>query len=103
HRLRPGLSASSFAYRPPFRPSATALKAVLGAQQPAPNPDEPPDPAEDALAAAVAARGKQPNLSFFAFTATPKARTLELFGRYDRSAEHTSELQSRGNLVCRPL
>ena len=45
--------------------------------------DEPPDPAEDALAAAVAARGKQPNLSFFAFTATPKARTLELFGRYD--------------------
>src|SRR5690606_11134840 len=32
---------------------------------------------------AVAARGRQPNLSFFAFTATPKARTLELFGRYD--------------------
>ena len=25
-------------------------------------------------------RGKQPNLSFFAFTATPKAKTLELFG-----------------------
>ena len=31
----------------------------------------------------VAARGRQPNLSFFAFTATPKARTLELFGRKD--------------------
>jgi type I site-specific restriction-modification system R (restriction) subunit len=26
-------------------------------------------------------RGKQPNLSFFAFTATPKAKTLEIFGR----------------------
>jgi hypothetical protein len=26
-------------------------------------------------------RGKQPNLSFFAFTATPKAKTLEVFGR----------------------
>lgn len=26
-------------------------------------------------------RGRQPNLSFFAFTATPKAKTLELFGR----------------------
>ncbi|MTD44854.1 DEAD/DEAH box helicase [Conexibacter sp. W3-3-2] len=36
--------------------------------------------AQDDLAAAVAARGRQENLSFFAFTATPKARTLELFG-----------------------
>ena len=63
--------------------SATALKQVLGASGHEPDPNEPPDPAEDALAAAVAARGKQPNLSFFAFTATPKARTLELFGRYD--------------------
>jgi hypothetical protein len=43
--------------------SATALKAVLGNKAPEPNPDEPPDPAEDALAAAVAARGKQANLS----------------------------------------
>ncbi len=36
--------------------------------------------AEAALAAIVAARGRQPNLSFFAFTATPKNRTVELFG-----------------------
>jgi type I restriction enzyme R subunit len=35
---------------------------------------------QDLLAASVAARGRQPNLSFFAFTATPKAKTLELFG-----------------------
>jgi type I restriction enzyme R subunit len=41
------------------------------------------DPVEEALAKAVAARGRQKNLSFFAFTATPKARTLELFGTYD--------------------
>ncbi len=40
------------------------------------------DPVEEALAKAVAARGRQPNLSFFAFTATPKARTLELFGTW---------------------
>jgi type I restriction enzyme R subunit len=38
------------------------------------------NPAEEALARAVGARGPQPNLSFFAFTATPKARTLNLFG-----------------------
>jgi type I restriction enzyme R subunit len=36
---------------------------------------------QDALEKAAGARVKQPNLSFFAFTATPKARTLELFGR----------------------
>jgi len=41
------------------------------------------DPVEEALAKAVTARGKQPNLSFLAFTATPKARTLELFGSYN--------------------
>lgn len=36
---------------------------------------------EDGLTQAVLARGAQKNLSFFAFTATPKARTLEVFGR----------------------
>lgn len=41
------------------------------------------DPVEEALAKAVLARGKQKNLSFFAFTATPKAKTLELFGTWD--------------------
>ncbi len=41
---------------------------------------EPSDPVEETLAKATRARGRQPNLSFFAFTATPKARTLEMFG-----------------------
>ncbi|MCA1694544.1 MAG: DEAD/DEAH box helicase family protein, partial [Actinobacteria bacterium] len=35
---------------------------------------------QDELTAVLSARGRQDNLSFFAFTATPKARTLELFG-----------------------
>lgn len=40
------------------------------------------DPVEEALAKSVSARGaRQPNLSYFAFTATPKGRTLEMFGR----------------------
>jgi type I restriction enzyme, R subunit len=38
---------------------------------------------EDALASIVAHRGKQENLSFFAFTATPKDRTVEIFGTPD--------------------
>ena len=36
---------------------------------------------EDLLNQAVAGRGRQENISFFAFTATPKAKTLEIFGR----------------------
>ena len=35
---------------------------------------------EDLLLASAQARGSQANLSFFAFTATPKAKTLERFG-----------------------
>jgi type I restriction enzyme R subunit len=41
------------------------------------------DEVDEALAKALAARGRQPNISFFAFTATPKARTLENFGTWD--------------------
>ena len=36
---------------------------------------------EDRLNHVMASRGRQANLSFFAFTATPKGKTLELFGR----------------------
>ncbi|WP_395108855.1 type I restriction endonuclease subunit R [Actinomadura sp. SCN-SB] len=50
-----------------------ALKKALGSR----TVDESGDP----LTSAALARGKQPNLSVFAFTATPKAKTLELFGR----------------------
>jgi type I restriction enzyme R subunit len=41
------------------------------------------NPVEEALAKAASARGHRDNLSFLAFTATPKARTLELFGTWD--------------------
>jgi type I restriction enzyme R subunit len=36
---------------------------------------------EDMIAATVASRRASPNLSYYAFTATPKSKTLELFGR----------------------
>ncbi|MCX6020308.1 MAG: DEAD/DEAH box helicase family protein [Chloroflexi bacterium] len=63
-----------------------AVKGVLGVpahrgaeQDEAPAPDD-----EDTLNANVEAsqrkRGRLPNVSFFAFTATPKNKTLELFG-----------------------
>ncbi|QDU71080.1 type I restriction endonuclease subunit R [Mucisphaera calidilacus] len=36
---------------------------------------------EEEILKAMAKRGKQPNMSFFAFTATPKYKTLEVFGQ----------------------
>jgi type I restriction enzyme R subunit len=44
--------------------------------------------AEDAIAANAQARSKQKNLSFFAFTATPKAKTLQTFGEPDGEGGH---------------
>lgn len=63
--------------------AAKELRRVLGAAAGAAEAEVPADEVEELLAEAVAARGRQPNMSFFAFTATPKGKTLELFGRYD--------------------
>ena len=46
---------------------------------------------DDILDAAVASRRANKNLSFFAFTATPKTKTLELFGRLPNSDEAPSK------------
>ena len=43
------------------------------------------DDPEDEIRKSMLARGKQPNLSFFAFTATPKPKTLEVFGTLNGS------------------
>ena len=55
-----------------------AILRTLG--QPDVAPDDDDLTYEDVIAALVRARGPQPNLSYFAFTATPKPQTLELFG-----------------------
>ena len=38
---------------------------------------------EDEIIKEISFRGRQPHISYFAFTATPKGKTLELFGRKD--------------------
>ena len=55
------------------------MKAILGARSPATRDDV--EDWQDGLNAVVESRGSQPNLSFFAFTATPEGKTVELFGR----------------------
>ena len=59
--------------------SARELKAVLGSRAQA-AAGEAQD-WQDGFNMVVESRGPQPNLSFFAFTATPKGKTVELFGR----------------------
>jgi type I restriction enzyme R subunit len=65
--------------------TARELKAILGATA-TDTGDEEPD-WEDGLNQVMLSRGRQPNLSFFAFTATPKGKTLELFGRLGPSGK----------------
>lgn len=61
--------------------SARELKEILGAAAPQDEDDEEQADWEDRLNEVMQSRGRQPNLSFFAFTATPKGKTLQLFGR----------------------
>lgn len=56
------------------------LKAILGASSVSDDPDSEQD-WEDRFNQVMESRGRQKNLSFFAFTATPKGKTLEMFGR----------------------
>lgn len=43
---------------------------------------------EDKLLEELAAQGVQENLSFFAFTATPKDKTLQMFGQRDANGKY---------------
>jgi len=56
--------------------SARELKAILGTH---PGGDGDAPDWEDRLNQVMQSRGRRPNVSFFAFTATPRAKTLELF------------------------
>jgi len=63
--------------------TANRLKEVLSAAELAEVADGGETDVEDELAAEMTARAASKNVSYFAFTATPKAKTLELFGRRD--------------------
>jgi len=64
--------------------SVRELKGILGVETIL---DENSD-WEDGLNAVMQARGKQKSISFFAFTATPKGKTLQQFGRKGADGEY---------------
>lgn len=60
---------------------SSKLKAVLTAEEIKEIEDGGEVDVESHLAAEMTERAESPNISYFAFTATPKNKTLELFGR----------------------
>jgi type I restriction enzyme R subunit len=65
--------------------AATELKGVLAAESIKQKAKEEAQAQgltdyEEEILKTIAKRGRQPNISFFAFTATPKAKTMEVFG-----------------------
>ncbi len=78
--------------------SAKQLKEALGSTPPASDVSlldlgveveyDATDQVADAILRSAAARGRPSNISFFAFTATPKGKTLELFGTRDPQGEY---------------
>lgn len=65
--------------------TAGKLKGVLTGEA-----SEEDKSVEELLSDAVAARRSSPNLSYYAFTATPKSKTVELFGRLPNPDEPPS-------------
>ncbi|MFQ5857019.1 MAG: type I restriction endonuclease subunit R, partial [Anaerolineae bacterium] len=62
--------------------TAKSLKQVLAVDslEQAEETERDVEDMEDRIAREMAVRGRLPNVSFFAYTATPKGKTLELFG-----------------------
>jgi len=67
--------------------TATKLKAVLSAEEVKELEDGGEIDVEALLAGEASERAESSNISYFAFTATPKAKTLELFGRTPDGAD----------------
>lgn len=65
--------------------AAANLKAVLSAEELLELADGGEVSTEDLLAAQMAARANEAGITYVAFTATPKAKTMELFGRRPNS------------------
>ena len=78
--------------------TATDLKEVLGGEglreEAMKRADEEGREDMEELFRSMAKRGKQTNLSFFAFTATPKHKTLAVFGRDGRPAHRYTMRQA---------
>lgn len=77
--------------------SAKELKGILGGKKFEGKENEETEDetdGEDFIRQSILDRGKQPNISFFAFTATPKPKTLEVFGENGKASHVYSMRQA---------
>jgi len=79
HSSQSGRSAANLRVALGKHSEEEALNAAEGEDKK--QPEEPSS--EDIILAEIKKRGKQENISFYAFTATPKHKTLEMFGVED--------------------
>lgn len=84
-----GLSSKTFAVIIDEAHSSTAGKNMAAVTQVLSEGEITEEPAdlEDIIVDEIARNGKQPNVSMFAFTATPKPTTLQLFGRMNSKGQ----------------
>lgn len=83
-----GLKEKTFAVIIDEAHSSTAGKDMIAVTKTLGADEEKEMDMEEMLAMEVAAHGKQSNVSMFAFTATPKATTLQLFGRLNSKGQY---------------
>lgn len=85
-----GLSKKNFAVIIDEAHSSTAGKNMAATTSVLSQPDTEEESlsVEDMIINEVSKYGKQPNVSIFAFTATPKATTLKQFGRLNRKGQY---------------
>ena len=68
--------------------SSTAGKDMQAVTMALGSSEGDPKDAEDMITDQIKKSGKQPNVSFFAFTATPKPTTLRMFGRLNKHGQY---------------
>lgn len=68
--------------------SSTSGKMMISAAKALTSENKDDKDMEDMITEEIEKSGKQPNISIFAFTATPKAKTLRLFGRLNEKGSY---------------
>ena len=82
-----GLKNKTFAVIIDEAHSSTAGKDMAAITKSLSSTDADPNDIEDLLTQEIESYGKQVNVSFFAFTATPKHTTIQMFGRVNKNGD----------------